>query len=672
MARPRPSLLTIQRLLILALSVSAIAIAAAFSTASSLPAHPYDDVLPRILLIVLFMLLVVVYSSSRPALVQHGDFIAVNALGVYLAIVLVYLFRDTEFALNAVHEDAGFSTAIATKYTEYWRSVDFTYRTLPAFYPSLYQFILGKLSALLDVPTYRMMKYGMCASAFLMPLLSYALWKTVVGRHLAAFVTYIVLCGEIARDSHPGEWPGAVFLAYKPYEYMALAMFVPWWLRYVEGISLSARERARTPGFFVFGAVVGASIFLTYYYWFFVGLLYLVVRLVADVRWPDSRERLCAEFEGRAAPLALTALVAAPFWVPLVVSRVVSGGEPLSNRWFEPGMLQLPRIISPDLIGLVQLLGVVCAVAFFRRNPVARVIVLMLVSVPLWHLAGHVGMLIDAPLLHAKMNHIVLHLTAGGSALGLWLAGDVGEPWQRRASMLCSIVICLVFVTYGQEFIRIKDSALFERANVARAPALFRDHEKTRPFHGTVFLTNVYDFNRYVPVFYFINENAHYAHPASHFRERIKFLSLISRSTNPTFIAWMLAYNEFDRVAFTWLQGGSLVVFDDNFPHRETHQRVDIGFPPALFDTGYFTREPVAADLYRLEPPARQAYVGFSDRELLAAQHYAEPALEREVTTAMEARPGPGTAEERRLRQHLSQPRVQRYGEWAETFWDVE
>jgi galactan 5-O-arabinofuranosyltransferase len=583
--------------------------------------------------------------------------------------VLVHLFRHTEFALNAVHEDAGFSTAIATKYTEYWRSIDFSYKDLPAFYPSLYQFILGKLSALLDVPPYRMMKYGMCASAFLMPLLSYALWKAVVGRHLAAFVTYVILGGELARDAHGGEWAGAVFLAYKPYEHMALTMFVPWWLRYVEGISLTGVERRRTPGFFISAAAIGGIILLTYYYWFFVGLLYLAVRFVVDLRWPESRGALRAQFRGRVAVLALTALVGAPFWVPLMMSTVVSGGEPLSNRWFQPEMIDLPRIGTAGLIDLVQLVGIVCAVACFRTILVARVIVLMLVSVLLWHLAGHVGIIVDAPLLPAKMNHMVLHWAAAGSALGLWLAGSLGQPWERRANVLGSLAICLVFLAYGQELIRIKDTALYERANLARVPSFLEDDEQTRPFHGTVFLTNIYDFNRFVPVFYFINENAHYAHPASHFRERIKFLSVISRSANPAFIAWMLAYNSFDRVDFAWLQGGSLVVFDDNFPHRETHRRVDIGFPPALFDTGYFIREPFAADLYRLEPPPRNAYETFSDRELLVAQHYAEAALEPEVTALVRARAAAETAPGRRLQQHLSQRRVPQYGAWADAFW---
>jgi len=313
--------------------------------------------------------------------------------------------------------------------------------------------------------------------------------------------------------------------------------------------------------------------------------------------------------------LGLTALVSAPFWAPLIATALRVGIEPLQNRWYEPWMAALPALMAPDLVGLVQLVGLAGCIYYFRRVAAARAIALLWLAVLGWNLVGYIGIMVDTPLLYERMNHLLLPLSIAGAAVALGQAIDWGgpEPWRR---IVHPAAVCLVLVAHGQEFVRFKDTELYDLAVTTKTPDAILAPEVADAYAGAVFLTDYVELNAYLPVFYFINHNAHFAHPSSHFRERLKFVSLISRSNNPAFVAWMLSHNRFDAVDYVWFVGRAMTIYDDNFPGPAPYNVVSITFERRLFENSFYVPEPLSTGFYRLRAPDQRAVQQFSTLEL--------------------------------------------------------
>ena len=160
-------------LAVLAVSVRSV-------TGHGLPDYPFGTLLPTHVLVLSTFLIGIALAWGVRSGTGRAEWVAVRLLGIALATILAKLLEGTLFAPHAISGDPGFHTAMVTKFAHYWRPVDFNYAELPAYYPPLYHYTLGKLSWLLGRAPFTMIKLGLLISAYLLPLGLYALARKLL------------------------------------------------------------------------------------------------------------------------------------------------------------------------------------------------------------------------------------------------------------------------------------------------------------------------------------------------------------------------------------------------------------------------------------------------------------------------------------------------------------
>ena len=214
--------------------------------------------------------LVVLLTPAGPDLTAATrGWLVVALVGAFLATGAALVLSGSDFPPLGVALDQGFRAASVTKYAHTVDLVDFAYRDLPAFYPPLFFWVLGRAAAWLGVEPYEALKTGVLLSALVAPIVSFALWRRVTRDVMVALA---VAVGALAFQ----DW-------YEPYAWLAVVAFVPWWLRFVLQVGAPAPAR---PATIVGASLVGAAILCTYHYFFFVGR-----GAARGWRWPSAARR---------------------------------------------------------------------------------------------------------------------------------------------------------------------------------------------------------------------------------------------------------------------------------------------------------------------------------------------------------------------------------------------
>ena len=510
-----------------------------------------------------------------------GAWLVPVVVGVVAAVTVAGALAGTPYAPGGIDSDQSFRTAAITRYADTWRTVDFTYRGLPAFYPPAYFWVLGRLADLTGAEPWRMAKPGAVAVALLVPLVTYLLWRRLVPGTTAALVAVV---------------PLVVSSVFEPYAWLVLFAIVPWWLEVVAGV----RRAGRPPGNPLLLGVVGAVLFLTYHYFFFVAALALLIHLVVARGRGAGRTALV---------LGVAAAVAAVYWLPLAVSMLRAGRvESLANRWFSPGHADLPLpMVEPSVTGAVALLGLGYLVWTVRRDPLSRGLLVLLAAAYAWYLLGAVAALLDTPLLSFRSKPLVSVVLVTAGVLGLvrlagWAATRFPAGDVRRVGWMLGVVL-VVFA--GQEFVTaVRTSPLVEVAHATPLPAEAEAEGPDPPaaalrevidsrYRGTghpVLLSDRVDIMAFYPYFGFLQWNAHYAHPASGFSARVALLESLADAGDPDALAAGARANPYDPIdVFVLRVEGDYAVLRfaaDAFPHG-TRTEV-IRFPLALFSQEWF------------------------------------------------------------------------------------
>ncbi len=504
-----------------------------------------------------------------------------------------------------------------------------------------------------------MVKYGFIAAAYLFPLLTYGLWKRIVGRHIAALFTFAFFLSLQTT------------LLYKAYEVFSLVLFVPWWLIYVEGITAGEENVSRNRSFYIKGGVLGAVIFMSYYYYFFAGIVYLGVNFVSSVLLKEKFSDIRRAYKERFIVLITAAVLSSPYWLSLLASMVTHGAESLQNKWFELYMLRFPFIMRLDVMSLIQLSGLMALLLLAKKHKGPRVGLLMLISAYLWHFLGHLGILVHAPLLHLKINQLIAFLFLAGFAFALFYIKKYYPQYKTQINTVIIGLLLVVFLGEGEGYTGFNKSKTYKKSLKTTPPASLLDTSKTSKFFGKVFLTDKYNTNRYIPVFYFLNTNAHHAHPAARYRERIKFLALVGFSTDPGFAAWMLNYNTFDRVDYLWLNKNEIWTSDDNFPNKKPSKRITLKFRPPVGTSPFFKEDPFAAGLFQIEPMDIEFAKHFTPAQLLVARHFApedvRPVIDRIISNTLDKGKRETVVES--ADKYLGERNIDDYPGWAERYY---
>ena len=455
-------------------------------------------------------------------------------VGTIAAIALGTALTGTDFAPGGLGGDQTFRTAAVTRFADSWHNADFTMRGLPSFYPPSYFWVLGRLSHVFGLEPWRMLKIGAIVTAFLVPILAFVLWRRVVSDRVAALFSVVVI---------------VVNNFYEPYAWIVIVAIVPWWLEVMHGL----RREGAKPGNPVALGVVGALLVMTYSYFFALAVIAFVLHLVAErAAGTIDRQRIVRS----AKVLAVTGIVSAPYWLPLVLS-ILRSDQPssLANRWFNAGHTTLPMpMLENTPVGVVALVGFVYLVWAVKRDAVARGLLTFLVAAYCWYLLGALGVATDHPLLSFRGKPMIPMVLLFGGLLGLVRFTEFASSrWDRDDVARVAVALAVALGVYvSQTFVsEIRDSSLIKAANEASISSAASDLENTIESlvgrHATLVSSRL-DLLVLYPNHAFVVWDAHYAHPAAEFDQRVAYLRDLSHVNDPQEFADRAAHNPYDAI----------------------------------------------------------------------------------------------------------------------------
>lgn len=568
-----------------------------------IPQYPWLNLYPQTTVLVFALLMIgAAYWAGKRAWMPT---LMVNLFSLALGTATVSLWQGLDFSAHGIHADSWFSTAMITKFKYSGGYNDFVYKDLSAFYPSFFHYITGRIAHWTRTESWIAFKYGGYWVSILLPLLSFRLWRKLLPDLLA--VLAVAMTVYVCKLS----------IMFKPYEMISLACFIPWVLVYGLGIGyqegekggewkwgrLSKRELAE-------GTLWATLIFLTFYYYFFLLIVLLPIRLLVQSKvWGNFREGLKGTGQAMII-LGCTALLTSFYWLPFLVEMGSTGGESLQNRWFQPHMVYLPFAGFPKM---EMIFGTLTLIALAVRNALAQAILMVMVALLAFVLIGHLGMYLDIPILHIRLVGLEEYYCYIGMVIGGWV---LLKEWGPKIGWLWPMawptaVIIWVLVAIGMDFSEEPREEKYITAKQSGLPELAKIRE-FNALRGKVFLTNRSEVVAVKPIYSFIANNAHFSHPAGQFRERAKFLKLLSASGNSDFVAWMLAYNRYQPVDHIMLDGSFLQVADDDFPNPIGHVFIPIQFRDTVFEGQYFEEYGDFTDIKTCKPVAAEIWQQFT------------------------------------------------------------
>lgn len=504
----------------------------------------------------------------------------VAGVGAYGALTVAAALHATPYPVGGLVGDVGFRVAAVARFADTWQYVDFTYSGLPAFYPLTLPYVAGRAAWLIGLPPYLAFKYATVIVICATPVLAYLLWRRILPSGQAALVSLAVLVPLISGG-----------LLRKPSEWMVLFIIVPWWIDAVYDIR---RTGVRRWPLWVSG-LVGAALFCTYYYFYLVLAVGLLLAPILD-RWHPPEPGV---WRRRLAVLSLAAVISSVYWVPVLVS-IISAQEPsfLQSMYFDRSHADLPLpMFTPSVLGAVMLIGLVHVVWGARRQRLSAALVLLILAAYLWYVLGLAAAVADRPLLIARAKEfIVLVLLVAGVRALVLIAEHAMLRWPSlNAGRIAAVAGAGLVLYVGQLYIDdIPRGVGVERAHNQALPSgrLPRYHtgDAQAPsasasellavvragYEGNnrpVTLSARADILKISPQYAFNQWNAHYAHPAGEFRARLDLLRRLQYVGDPEHFARMTATNRFDRIDALVLRkiGGGRLAYDtrvDDFPSR--------------------------------------------------------------------------------------------------------
>ncbi|MFB6355027.1 MAG: arabinofuranosyltransferase [bacterium] len=530
--------------------------------------QPYFSVFLCVLMAILFAcLLIPVFLPGRYK--QERNLLVILMLSVFFSTTLFFMLHPLDYGINGNSGDALYITASIQQYAHSWKLTDYFYTNLPAYYPPLYFYILGRLSHFTGISTHIMRNVGLVHVGLLAPFLLYGLWKKIVPSTQAVFITFAVV----------GLTSYEFFL--KPYEFLSFTLFVPWWLYYVEDVS-QQKPAGRDWTFCTVGSLIGAVLFCTHYYPFFIGLIYLIIIPVFQFRTQF--------FTHRFKILSGTALLSAIYWAPLFLSFFRRGMESYKNWWFRPGLAKFPfPYLEFNWKGIILLVGFM-GLFFLWEKTLEKALGFFCISVYIWTLLGFFGFFTGTPNLYHKSWYLLHDLLLVSFVLSCFY---VYRRWSHLFSAhKVSILFLIGWVFFVQswlvDFHRSKKYQKALHANPRQQVLAVVDSLPCSP--NCVILTNVWSVFAHRPLRSFISSNALYSHPAGLFKQRLTVLESVFTSTNSKRALSKLNTNQFPQIEIMILKNKNKQlywnVFVNDFPY--TYQGRNYYIPRSLFSEPYF------------------------------------------------------------------------------------
>jgi hypothetical protein len=402
----------------------------AFAAASIGQADPFRLRVAMIPVAVLVAGVIVVGLASRRLPADLASGIAAGLFGGWVAFTLRTAVHGTPFGFGGLGSDAGRMAAMANRYSHAWRSSDGIVPSVPSNYPPLFPWLVGRASALLHVPAWRLLSPAEAITLSFAVIAGYLLWRRLLPGPLALALSLpVLLCFSLPE---------------KAYEILALAVFIPWAVA-----TFGDPPRGRLH-WLPAGLIGGLSIVL---YWAFIVFGALGVLALVVLTWRASPDR--ARYARHVVLTILVAVaVASWYWIPYLGWGLLHGSSQVEYQYQGGGIQNSPLLfLSPTPLGVLELIGVAGLVWWRGRVWWGRPLLLLTVGIYAYWLLGlasfvvakHHLLLQDTP----RMTNLLL-ATAGVLTIAQAAPGVV-----RRLSVgtvpagLPTLALCLLTIWTG-------------------------------------------------------------------------------------------------------------------------------------------------------------------------------------------------------------------------------
>ncbi len=457
---------------------------------------------------------------------------------------------------------------------------DFYYKDLPTFYPPLYYFLQSLYARIFSVEAYKMAKIGQMLIFALLPFILFYFWRRIVTPLQAGLITLFAFL----YSNYAGS-----LQYFSPHSFVAYALFIPWWLFYIERIT----KPVATWKFYISGGIIGALLFATYFYAFFIGAVWLFLRFTY-VQLSRRRSRPGGySLAGALRVLAASALFSAPYWLPVIFSIVKNGIDRSRGGWYHIGYPGIDfQFIIFSFEGLALLIGIIF---IFRRvqRPLNLSLAVFVLTVLIIHFLGSLSGALGISINLAKSTDLFTHQLAA-PIIGLWLTGLYRKEKLFHSTIrVTPILICALLLVFMNNLSGIAKSDATKKARTADVPNWNTDYEEMQARKGSVFLNGNYEFQSFYPVYSFLTLNELYSHPASRYFQRYEFLYHLQSIKDPYLFNLFLQHNIFDKVDFFMPQNidgkvGVRAAFS-NYPNKGYIKTLRFE-PGCIKDTALFTK----------------------------------------------------------------------------------
>jgi Arabinofuranosyltransferase N terminal len=366
-----------------ALIIWIVCLPVAFGLASLGPANPFLLRVAMVPVVVAIGGVIVVGIASRRLPADLASGIGAGLFGGWVAFTLRVALHGTPFGFDGLAGDAGRMADMANRYASTWRSSDGIVSTVPSHYPPLFPWLVGRTSALINVPAWKLLGPAEAITLSFVVVAGYILWRKLLPGPLALAVTLpVLLCFSLPE---------------KAYEILALAVFVPWAIA-----TFGDPPRGRRLHWLPAGLIGGLSIVLS---WAFIIYGALGIVALAVLTWRTSPDR--ARYVRHVVLTVIVSVVVASWYlVPYLGWGFLHGSKQVDDLFQGGGIQDSPLLfLTPSPLGVLELIGVIGLLWYRGRVWWGRPLLLLtasayaywLLGLAAFSLTGHTLLLQDTP-----------------------------------------------------------------------------------------------------------------------------------------------------------------------------------------------------------------------------------------------------------------------------------
>lgn len=290
---------------------------------------------------VIGLLLAIGWRRSSPWLAG----VAAGLLAAWVALALRTALHGTPYGFGGFQGDPWRISAMAERYSTTTASADAWIPGLPAEYPPLYPWLIGRASALTHIDAWRLLGPAEVLTMSAGVLVGFLLWRRLTSDWVALLVPMV----SIYAWARP----------HKAYEVFTLVLFVPWVLG-----AFARPPKGRLPWWIA--GILGGVLLLTYSAWLVFGAVGILAVIVMTWRAEVARR----EYLMHVGLVALVSAATASWYViPFVVDLLAVGGQQASDAWLPRGgvLVSLLPFLGTSYLSLLQAIGLAGAILLRGR-----------------------------------------------------------------------------------------------------------------------------------------------------------------------------------------------------------------------------------------------------------------------------------------------------------------